>query len=103
MIDENQGVLDLSRAQAEIEYLEQDLSQALHLFYVTLGWIFIVVPPEQAERLCRLVHARILQLPQGCRLGKELIKLDEQSGGLLETHGIWLSRWVYEPREKSHS
>ena len=100
MSDNTQLINDVSQARGEIEYLEQDLSVALHLFYVTLAWIFTTTPPEQAERLRGLVHAKILQLRQGCRIGQQLIELDAQSGGLLETHGVWLSRWVYEPREK---
>jgi len=63
-----------------------------------LVWIFTIATTEQAQRARGLVHAKILQLPQGCRIGLQLIELDDQSGGLLETHGIWLSRWVYEPR-----
>jgi hypothetical protein len=100
MCDHHQVVFELCRVRAQNEYLEQDLSVALHLFYVMLGWIFTTTPPEQAERLRGLVHAKILQLPQGCRIGQQLIKLDEQFGGTLEMHGVWLSRWVYESRVK---
>ena len=98
MAEPNQPIFDLIRAREQVEFLEQDLSLALHLFYVTLAWTITTAPLEQAERLRGQVHAKILQLPQGCRIGQQLIKLDEQSGGLLETHGIWLARWVYEPR-----
>jgi hypothetical protein len=100
MCDDHQVVFELSRVRAQNEYHEQDLSVALHLFYTTLAWIFTTASPEQAERLRGLVHAKIHQMPQGCRIGQQLIELDAQSGGLLETHGVWLSRWVYEPREK---
>jgi len=99
MSDDNEDiVLVLAAARARTEYFEQDLSLALHLFHTTLAWTLTIARPEQAERLRGQVHAKILQLPQGCRIGQQLIKLDEQSGGLLETHGIWLARWVYEPR-----
>jgi hypothetical protein len=98
MAEPNQPIFDLIRAREQLEFLEQDLSLALHLFHTTLAWTLTIARPEQAERLRGLVHAKILQLPQGCRIGQQLIKLDEQSGGLLETHGIWLSRWVYEAR-----
>ena len=93
-------VLDLSEGRARIEYLEQDLSEALHLFYAVLTWIFGSAPEEFLQRMRRQVHAKFHQMPQGCRIGQQLIELDAQSGGLLETHGVWLSRWVYEPREK---
>src|SRR5258708_28191774 len=100
MSDDHPALLALAQARGQIEYLEQDLSQAVHLFYVTLGWMLKIASPDQANRLRSLLHAKLFQLPQGSLIGKELIKLDEQSGGLLETHGVWLSRWVYEPREK---
>src|SRR6267378_5802195 len=101
MSDDNEDiVLVLAAARARTEYFEQDLSLALHLYYFTLTWMLTIALPDQAERLRGVVHAKILQLPQGCRIGQQLIKLDEQSGGLLETHGILLSRWVYERREK---
>lgn len=100
MTDSGALISDLCQARADIEYLEQDLSVALHLFHTTVAWTFATVASEQSERLRGLIHAKILQLPQGCRIGQQLIRLDEQSGGLLETHGILLSRWVYERREK---
>ena len=98
MSNQNQAIFELSQARARNEYLEQDLSEALHLVYFMLTWTSTIVPPDQAERLRGVVHAKIQQMPQGCRIGQQLIKLDEQSGGLLEMHGIWLSRWVFEPR-----
>ena len=98
MSEHDQVVFKLCRLRVQNEYLEQDLSEALHLFYTTLIWIFATAPPEQSGRLRNLIHAKILQLPQASRLGQRLIELDEQSGGLLETHGVWLSLWVYEPR-----
>lgn len=91
-------VFDLMAARARIELLEERLSEMLHLFYVSLTWILAIIPPEAESRVVRVIRLKILQMPQGCPLGQRLIELDEQSGGLLESKGILLSRWVYEPR-----
>jgi len=90
---------DLIGARARIEYLEQELSQALHLFYSSITWILTVYPPDPEQRIAKIIRAKILHMPQGCPLGQLLIALDEQNGGLLESKGILLSRWVFEPRK----
>src|SRR5437879_7844092 len=93
-------ISDLCVARARIEYLEQDVSCVLHLFYCFLVCIFTFAPPRLADDMRRVLHAKILQLPQGCPIGKRLIALDKQFGGLLEPKGIWLARWFYDPRGK---
>jgi hypothetical protein len=95
-------ISDLINARVKIEFLEQDLSNALQLFYGCLCWILTVAPAEFEPKIKSVIRAKILQLPQGCPLGQSLIELDRLFGGLLETTGVLLSRWVYEPREKGN-
>jgi hypothetical protein len=97
----NRGVVwELISARSRNWYLERDLSVALHLFYSFVVSALNIAPDSFSRRICCLLHAKLLQLPQGCPIGKRLIDLDKQFGGLLETKGILLERWVYEPREK---
>ena len=91
---------ELIDSRVKIERLEQQLSDAIHLFYASLSWILTIVPPESEPKIARVVRFKILQMAQGCPLGQRLIELDEQNGGLLESKGILLSHWVWEPREK---
>jgi len=100
MNQENDAIVDPIGARARLEFLEQDLSLALHLLYAFLRWILEVCPAEFQIEIRKMLHFKLLQLPQGCRIGRRLIELDDQLGGFLETRGIWLKRWVYEPREK---
>jgi len=100
MSREQEALSELIRLRVRAEYLEQDLTDVLHLFYGILTWLLTLVPPELEEKIAKVVRFKLLQLPQGSRIGQRLIALDEQFGGLLESKGIWLSHWVYEPREK---
>lgn len=92
---------ELIDSRVKIERLEQQLSDAIHLFYVSLSWILAIAPAESELKIARVIRCKILQMPQGCPLGQRLIELDEQNGGLLESRGILLSHWVWEPREKT--
>jgi len=94
-------IFDLCTLRARNEFLEQDLSCVLHLYYCFIVNVFTFAPGGLAKDCRRALHAKILRLPQGCPIGKRLIELDQQFGGLLETKGVWLKRWVYEPREKT--
>jgi hypothetical protein len=89
----------LVQARLRSEQLQEDLSVALDFLYWFLVWIVKLSPGLQAQ-VCRLLRFKFLQLPQGSRFGRRLIELDAQSGGLLDSGGIYLERWVYEPREK---
>jgi hypothetical protein len=100
--NENQLVRDLIAARERTEFCEQRLSEVLHLFYGTLVWILALVPSELESKIARVIHFKILQMRQGCPLGRRLIELDQQFGGLLETKGIHLRHWVYEPRENGN-
>jgi hypothetical protein len=102
MADHIDPVFELCSAKIEIEHLERDLSIALHLLFAVLLWLLEIASPELSQSLRHFVHAKIIQLPQGCRLGRRLIELDDQFGGRLESHGIWLKHWIYEPRETSN-
>jgi hypothetical protein len=92
---------DLIGLRARLELLEQDLSEAVHLIY---WWLVSVAACQESEfrrEGVRALRAKFFQMPQGCPLGERLIELDKQNGYLLESKGILLSRWVYEPREAS--
>ncbi len=98
--DTGDPVSDVVTAREKIELLEQSLSEMFHVFYGVLTWILTFTPPELEKRVAAVIRCKILQMPQGYPLGQRLVELDEQNGGLLESKGVLLSRWVYEPREK---
>jgi hypothetical protein len=102
MSEQNIEIFDFIAARVRIEYLEQDVSAALHLLYVFLSWTVQVAPGDLRIDIQKMIHFKLQQLPQGCRIGRNLIELDEQFGGLLESRGIFLKRWVYEPRVKAN-
>src|SRR5258708_38902239 len=91
---------DLISYRVRIEELEQDRSDALYLVYGIVIANLAIVPEDTRPHFTRSVYLAVLQLNQGCRLGRRLIALDKQFGGLLEEKGIWLERWVHEPRNK---
>ena len=63
---------DAIKNRVRIEYLEQDLSQILHLYYGSMTWILTVVPPELQTEIAKVIRAKVLQMPQGCPLGQLL-------------------------------
>lgn len=93
-------IVELIRLRTQVEILEQDLSQATHLFYCLFVWIAASSESEFKQQTLALLRAKFLQMPQGFSLGQALISLDKQFGNKLESHGINLDRWVYEPRER---
>ena len=95
-------ITDAISIRVQLHDLEQDLSNAVHLLYGILVMILSPMPNETESPIARVVRFKLLQLPQGCRVGRRLIELDDQFGGLLEGKGIWLKRWVYEPRGKEN-
>jgi hypothetical protein len=97
---EDGGDFGLINLRVRVELLEQDLSQALHLFYCLLVWIATSPGSEFKQQTLGLLAAKFLQMPQGSRFGRTLIDLDRQFGNKLESHGVSLERWVFEPREK---
>ena len=91
---------ELIGLRVRVEVLEQDLSEAVHLIYCWLVWVATSPDSEFKLRTLGLLKAKFLQLPQGFVLGRALIDLDKQCGSPLESHGVSLERWVFEPREK---
>ena len=91
---------ELIGLRARHELLEQDLSQAVHLLYCWLVWVAKSPASEFRQRTLGMLQAKFLQMPQGCPLGRALIDLDQQFGGTLESYGVRLERWVFEPRER---
>jgi hypothetical protein len=100
MSTDSQLLSDLVRARMRADQLEQELSDAVYLLYGIIAWNLVDASPDVRSGLARSVHLKLLQFPQGSPIGRRLIALDEQFGGLLETKGIWLKQWVYEPRKK---
>lgn len=92
------AVSDVIGLRTRVEILEQDLSQSTHLLYWWLVSVAACPKSQFREQALAALRAKFLQMSQGCPLGKRLIELDEQNGGLLESKGILLSHWVYEPR-----
>lgn len=91
---------DLIALRVHIEDLEQCLSQAVHLLHSWLLWVAASPESEFRQKTLAFQRAKFLQLPQGSRLGRALVDLDKQFGNKLESHGVNLERWVYEPRER---
>jgi hypothetical protein len=93
---------ELVRLRVRVEVLEQDLSEAIHMLHC---WLLLVATSpsfEFKQRTMGLLKAKFLQMPQGFALGRALIDLDRQCGSPLESHGVSLERWVFEPRERSN-
>jgi hypothetical protein len=103
MSADSQLLSDLIRTRVSADQLEQDLSDALNLLYGILAVTLKDAPTEVRSRVTKSVRFKLFQLPQGCRIGRRLVELDEQFGGLLETNGIWLKCWVYEPRDSRNA
>ena len=93
---------ELVSLRVRVEVLEQDLSEAVHLIYCFLIWVATSPESEFKLRTLGLLKAKFLQMPQGFCLGRALIDLDKQCGSPLESHGLSLERWVFEPRERSN-
>ena len=102
MGSEREALSELVGLRVRVEVLEQDLSEAVHLIYCWLVWVATSPDSEFKLRTLGLVKAKFLQIPQGFVLGRALIDLDRQCGSPLESHGLSLERWVFEPRERSN-
>jgi hypothetical protein len=88
--------------RVRVEVLDQDLSEAVHLLHCWLIWVATSPESEFKQRTLWLLKAKFLQMPQGFRLGRTLIELDKQFGSPLESVGVSLERWVFQPRERSN-
>lgn len=99
-MDNQDTISVLSDLRGRIELLENDLSQAVHLLYNWLVWVATSPESELRQRTLAFQRAQFFQLPQGFNLGRALVDLDAQFGNKLESHGVNLKRWVYEPRER---
>jgi hypothetical protein len=97
---ERETLSELVSLRVRVEVLEQDLSEAVHLIYCWLIWVATSSESEFKLRTLGLLKTKFLQMPQGFCLGRALIDLDRQFGSPLESHGVSLERWVFEPREK---
>lgn len=95
-------VFDLCATRVRAESLEQELSELAFLFYGFLVLLLATGGAKIEKPIRTTLCSKILQLPQGCSIGRRLIALDQQFGGLLEEMGIPLVRWVYEPRGRGN-
>jgi hypothetical protein len=102
MDSEREALSELVGLRVRVEVLEQDLSEAVHLIFCWLIWIATSPDSEFKLRTLGLLKAKFLQMPQGFVMGRALIDLDRQCGSPLESHGLSLERWVFEPRERSN-
>jgi hypothetical protein len=99
---EDAGYSEMITLRVPVEVLEQDLSEAVHLLYCWLVWVATSPDSEFKHQTLGSLKAKFLQMPQGFRLGRTLIELDKQFGSPLESLGVSLERWVFEPRERSN-
>ena len=100
MDSEQQALSELVSLRVRVGDLEQDLSEALHMLHCWLIWVATSPSSEFKQRTLALLKAKFLQMPQGFRLGLTLIELDKQFGSPLESSGVSLERWVFQPRER---
>ena len=99
MDGEQAALSELVGLRVRLEVLEQDLSEAVHFIYCWLVWVATSPESEFKLRTLGLLKAKFLQMPQGFCLGRALIDLDKQFGSPLESNGVSLEPWVYDPRE----
>ena len=102
MNSEREALSELVGLRVRVEVLEQDLSEAVHMIHGWLIWVTTSPESEFKQRTLALLKAKFLQMPQGFVLGRALIDLDRQFGSPLESNGVSLERWVFEPREGSN-
>ena len=102
MDSEREATSELVGLRVRVEILEQDLSSAVHLLHCWLVWVATSPESEFRQRTLALFVAKFLQMPQGFCLGRALIELDKQFGSPLESYGVSLERWVFQPRERSN-
>jgi len=93
---------DIVRLRVRVDELEQDLSDAVHLLYGVLVLFMKLAPYETRSRLAGALRLRLQQFSQDHGIGMLLIDLDNQFGGLLESKGIWLMRWLRESPERRY-
>jgi hypothetical protein len=102
MGSERQALSELVGLRVRVEVLEQDLSEAVHMLHCWLIWVATAPSSEFKQRTVALLKAKFLQMPQGFCLGRALINLDKQFGSPLESNGVVLEQWVFQPRERSN-
>lgn len=102
MSREQEALSELIRLRVRVEYLEQDLSDALHILYCVIVQVAESADSEFKRGTLTTLKAKFHQMPQGFQVGQSLIELDKQFGCLLESNGVRLEQWVYEPREKGN-
>jgi hypothetical protein len=91
---------DFIQIRIRADRLEEELLESVDLLY---GILVLTLSSNLAEfnsTFTSSVRFKFLQFPQGFRVGRRLIELDDQAGGLLEVRGIPLRQLVYAPRNK---
>lgn len=98
MTGDRDGLAELISLRVREEHLTHNLSEAIYLLHCVLLWI--AMQPESDARSCTLalIRAKFHQMPQGGALGQMIINVDIQFGNPLESNGVNLERWVFEPR-----
>jgi hypothetical protein len=100
VVSERDAVSDVASLRARLEYLDQDLCLAIHIFHSCLVSVAAAPSSELRRTLLAMLETKFLQMPQGSSLGCALVDLDKQLGSPLETHGVKLDRLVFESRER---
>ena len=95
---DSEGLRELIRLRVREQELANDLSEATHLFYVTLFWIVTRPESDLKRSTLRFIRAKFHQMPQASRLGQMFVDIDKQFGNPLESNGVNIERWVFEPR-----
>jgi hypothetical protein len=96
------GLRELIQLRVREQSLARDLSDAIQLFYGLL--LLIATQPESDFRrsILAFIRSKFYEMPQASRLGQMFIDLDKQFGKPLESNGVNVERWVFEPRGRWH-
>jgi len=98
-MENNSDVLhELVQVRIRELHLTNDLADVTHLFYSTLLCISAQADSDFRRQTLGLIRSKFFQMPQGSRLGQMFIEIDTQFGRPLESNGVNLQRWVFEPR-----
>jgi hypothetical protein len=102
MTGDRDGLTELISIRVREEHLTHNLSEAVYLLHCVLLWI--AIQPESEARSCALalIRAKFHQMPQGSALGQMITNVDKQFGNPLESNGVNIERWVFEPRGRRY-
>jgi hypothetical protein len=98
MSAEPEVLRELIQLRVHEQHLAHNLTEAVHLFYCTLFWVATQPESDFKRSTLAFIRVKFHQMPQASGLGRMFIDLDKQFGNSLESNGVNIERWVFEPR-----